>query len=160
MSLASARSACCTRRSRTSGADCWASTTSRMGITRFVATLLQPVTMPVVLAWNNSNSTQLAALALGGHENQCSFGRAQDYPSSRGQITERKSADPHANQPQRRMTRCGGHAPNLTILSFDQLQPDPAGRHGLAEADGRFTRGNLRLRLQDPRAAGQSPTAL
>ena len=49
----------------------------------------------------------------------------------------------------------GGHAADLAVLPFEQLQANPTSRHGLAEADRRVTRGNLRLRVQNPGAAGQ-----
>jgi hypothetical protein len=48
-----------------------------------------------------------------------------------------------------------GHAADLAVLALKQLQGNPTGRHGFAEADGRVARGNIRLRLQQPGPAGQ-----
>ena len=92
-------------------------------------------------------------------------------------------------QSQRRMADGGGHAAYLAVFAFNQFQPNPAIRHAFAETDGRVTRGNyggasvlasrlvsslaspslrragdcppyLRLRLQNPGAAGQRFPAL
>ena len=71
-----------------------------------------------------------------------------------------KTPNPHANETQSWMADGGGHASHLPVLSFDQLQANPTGRHGFAEADWRITRWNVRLRFQGPGAAWQGRAAL
>ena len=73
---------------------------------------------------------------------------------------EFEAADADAEEAEGGMADGGGHAADLAVLAFEQFQGDPAGGHGLAEADGRVARGNLRLRIEDPGAAGQGLAAL
>jgi hypothetical protein len=54
----------------------------------------------------------------------------------------------------------GGHAANLPISSFDQLNRQPTVRDGLAKADRRIPRGDIGLRLQDPSPTWPCPLAL
>src|ERR1035441_11135179 len=54
------------------------------------------------------------------------------------------------------MSDGGGHAADLVVLAFGQLQANPTGGYGLAEADRRVARGKVRLRVENPGAAGQS----
>jgi len=53
-----------------------------------------------------------------------------------------------------------GHAPDLTISSFDQSKSNPAIRNLFSEPNGRMAGRHQRLRLEQPGVAGQRSTAL
>ena len=85
-------------------------------------------------------------LALGGSENS---------PSAAGEAVQFEVSNSHPDEPHGRVADGCGHAADLAVLPFGQLQANPTGRHGLAEADRRVTWGNIRLRVENPGAAGQ-----
>src|SRR5207249_2078796 len=58
------------------------------------------------------------------------------------------------------MSNGSRHAPHLAVLALDQLQAEPAGGDGFAEADGWLSGRDLWLRVQNPGAARQGFAAL
>ena len=58
------------------------------------------------------------------------------------------------------MPDCRRHPPDLPILSFNEFERDPCGRDDSALTDWRQPRWNVRLRIQQPRPAGQGLAAL
>ncbi len=57
-----------------------------------------------------------------------------------GQSIQRNVADARADQPQRRQSDRGGHAPHLAVAAFADRQLDPGVGHALAEAHRRVAR--------------------
>lgn len=71
-------------------------------------------------------------------ENEVAFGRGEFAPLARGEgeVGEAQRADACAQEPERGVADGGGHAANLSIFPFSQLQRDPAIRYGFPHADG------------------------
>ena len=97
-------------------------------------------------------------LSVGEDEGALRF--LQHAPLAGEQVRQRKFSNLHAQQSQRRISHRGRHAADLPVFSFDQLQPDPAIRHGFADANRRIARRHLRLWFQAPRAAWKCFPAL
>lgn len=85
---------------------------------------------------------------------------SKGYPGAGGQVAQFQPTDSYPNEPQSWMANGCSHAAHLPVLAFKQFQTNPAGRHGLAEADGRGTRGHVRLWVENPGAAGQRQSFL
>ena len=58
------------------------------------------------------------------------------------------------------MSGGGGHAPNLTVLAFDEFEFEPDGRDAFAGANWRVARGDVWLRFEQPRSTGEGFPAL
>ena len=71
-----------------------------------------------------------------------------------------KCPDTDAQESQGGMPDGSRHAANLTILSLDEFQGDPAVGDGFAHADRRITGRNVRLRVEQPRQARESSVTL
>lgn len=53
-----------------------------------------------------------------------------------GEIAEREVADADAQEAERGMAHGGGHAADLAVFAFDELEREPGVRDGFADADG------------------------
>jgi hypothetical protein len=98
--------------------------------------------------------------APGSAGDEFDFCGGQLFPFSRWEAAEVEIADADAQEAQGGMADGGGHATHLAVLAFDEFEADPAIGHAFAEADGRDARRNLRLRVEEPGAAGQGFVAL
>lgn len=106
------------------------------------------------------HSLRVASRGPDSSQNELSLRRAQFAPGSGREGTEGETADAHAQQAQSGMADGGGHASDLAVASFGELEAQPAGGDGLAKANGRDARGNGRWRFEGPGAAGQRLSAL
>src|SRR5438093_5276376 len=93
-------------------------------------------------------------------EHERALGLGQRSPGSGWELAQFNSTDAHADQAQGGMSNGSGHAPHLAVLALDQLQAEPAGGDGFAEADGWLSGWDLWLRVQNPGAARQGFAAL
>jgi len=111
-----------------------------------------------VAAARRKSSPSLA----GGHSSQHEFALApvQLPPGARFERFQFVAPDSHPDEAQRWMADARRHPARLAILALDQLQPNPAGRHGLPETDWRDARGRLWLRVQQPGLAREGSTTL
>src|SRR5436190_4466191 len=92
--------------------------------------------------------------------NQPSLVVRKGFPTSRGQLIQRKIANLHSNQAQRRMADGRSHAAHLPVFPFDQFQSNPAIRNVLAKPNWRIAWRRLGLRLQKTGATRQSLSSL
>ncbi len=81
--------------------------------------------------------------------------RSEFLPFARFELVHFVVADSHADEAQCWVADGGGHAACLAVFAFDQLEGDPAGGDVFAEANGGIAWRQLRLRFEEPRAAGQ-----
>jgi len=72
------------------------------------------------------------------------------FPVSRRQISKLHFPDLYPDEAQGGMADGGGHFPYLTVFSLLELQADPAVGHGFTVADGRLSRRQGGLGLQNP----------
>jgi len=93
-------------------------------------------------------------------QDEVSLRSAELPPGAGRQRAQGESADADADQAERGMAEGGGEAADLAVLAFHQFEAQPAGGHGLAQADRRGAGRDFRLRLEHPRAAGQGFSTL
>lgn len=90
-------------------------------------------------------------------KNKGPFCRSEFPPLARLETAESETPDPDAEQAQSRMPHGRCHTANLAVLSFDQFETEPAYRNRFAKANGRKTRRNQGLRVENPGTARQGP---
>jgi hypothetical protein len=84
----------------------------------------------------------------------------ESSPDTGWNIPEPEKSDPHPDEAQSGVSDGGGHATDLAVFAFSESEGDPASRNRLSEPDGRFARREIRLRLEEPRAARPDAASL
>src|SRR5262245_34155976 len=88
-------------------------------------------------------------------EDAGAFAGAELAPLAGCEAGQIKFADADAEQAQGGVADGGGHPADLMVFSLDQRKGDPAIGDVFAEANGRVARGDERLRVEEPGAAGE-----
>src|SRR5436190_23803687 len=88
------------------------------------------------------------------------FFRRKSVPMTGGKRTELKLSDGDAQQPQRGVPNCCGHAAHLAGLAFGEFEGEPAVGIVFAETNRGLARRQLGLWIEQPHAARKCWAAL
>ena len=78
---------------------------------------------------------------------------------SRGEFSERESADAGADEAEGGVAGGGGHAADLAVFALAEFEGEPGGGDVVSLADGRVARGEIGIGIEEFGAAGEGAVA-